>query len=314
MKVLSLFDGMSCGHIALERADISVEKYYASEIDKYAIQVTQANYPDTIQLGSVIDLTDEQLAAMDIDILIGGSPCQGFSLAGKMKGSSTKCGRDVTSLEDYLTLKRMGFEFEGQSYLFWEFVRVWKIVKPKYFFLENVRVTKKWLPMFNEAMGVEPIMINSALVSAQNRVRFYWTNIPNVTQPEDRGILLRDVLEKGVFDNGKAPTLTTIQGGHRQPKALITVDEQGNKIPNTPSIGQAKRIYSPDGISPSLNTGWKPQVFENPTYRKLTPTECERLQTVPDNYTDGVSNSQRYKMLGNGWTVDVIAHIFKGLK
>ena len=399
LKVLSLFDGMSCGQIALERAGIEVDEYYASEIDKYAMQITMKNYPKTIQLGSVIDLEDWELP--EVDLLIGGSPCQGFSVSGKLKGSSTKCGVDVVSLEQYLQLKDEGFEFEGQSYLFWEYVRIWKICKPKYFFLENVRVTKKWLPMFNKAMGVEPIMVNSALVSAQNRVRFYWTNIPGIEQPEDKGILLKDILEgitdirpcelktfskdaichhiatatdikgqeslKRVYANsGKAPTLTTMQGGHRQPKVLIseasaltyapdggdfvdpynktnlkgdkstalrTNSSNGNMWLKVPEATKKGYIEVKDGEcfdyavpnsktrrgrmmkdkSNCLQTTNGFMQYTHPTYRKLTPLECERLQTVPDGYTEGVSNSQRYKMLGNGWTVDVAVHLFKGL-
>ncbi len=358
ITVLSLFDGLSGGRIALEKAGIKVVKYYSSEIDKFAIQIANKNYPNDIRLGSVIDLTDAQLLDMDIDLLIGGSPCQGFSVSGKMKGSSTKCGVDILSLEQYLQLKKENFEFEGQSYLFWEFVRVWKIVKPKFFFLENVRVTKKWLPMFNEAMGVEPIIINSALVSAQNRVRFYWTNIPNIVQPDDKKILLRDILNqqdllarpcelrgynedsichhiadatdikgqeslKRVYSKtGKSPTLTTMQGGHRQPKVLIVPEatkkgyteiQDGDcfdySIPNS----KTRRGRNMKDKSNCLQTSNGFMRYEHPTYRKLTPMECERLQTIPDGYTDGVSNSQRYKMIGNGWTIDVVAHIFKNI-
>ena len=216
MNVLSLFDGMSCGQLALDRLDIKVDSYFASEVDKYAIQVAKKNYPNTKHIGDIRDIDPSTLPK--IDLLIGGSPCQGFSVSGKMKGSSTKSGIDVTSLEQYLQLKEQGFEFDGQSYLFWEYVRIWKAVKPEYFFLENVRVTKKWLPMFNEAMGVEPIMINSALVSAQNRVRYYWTNIPNLCQPNDKGILLQDVLESGysteeMTNKGRSHCLTARYSG-----------------------------------------------------------------------------------------------------
>ena len=419
MNVLSLFDGMSCGRIALERAGIEVDNYYSSEIDKYAIQVADKNYPqDTSKrLGSVIDLDEEYLKSLDIDMLIGGSPCQGFSISGKLKGSSTKCGKDVISLEQYLQLKEEGFEFDGQSYLFWEYVRIWKVIKPKYFFLENVRVTKKWLPMFNEAMGVEPIMINSALVSAQNRIRFYWTNIPNVTQPDDKGILLKDILDYSVedthikpsvnknildqkdeikagkngfhqlrcdsgfqdnkvgvtksptlragnsctytqirpceprefksgstchhaatatdikgnesikrvyADTGKSPTLTTMQEGHREPKVLCVPEatkkgyieiQDGDCFDATFITSKTRRGRNmKDKCNCLTAANYDYMRYEHPTYRKLTPMECERLQTVPDGYTNCVSNSQRYKMLGNGWTIDVIAHIFKGLK
>jgi DNA (cytosine-5)-methyltransferase 3A len=199
---------MSCGQIALGRVGIKVSKYYASEIDKYAIAVTQANYPDTIQLGSVVDVDCSKLDR--IDMLIGGSPCQSFSFAGKRKGMSTKCETEILTLEHYLELKADGYEFEGQSYLFWEYMRVLKEVKPKYFLLENVMMGEKWERVLSKAIGVNPIEINSALVSAQSRRRLYWTNIgmePRglfgdmecvIPQPKDKGILLRDVLETEV--------------------------------------------------------------------------------------------------------------------
>jgi DNA-cytosine methyltransferase len=489
MNVLSLFDGMSCGRIALDRLGIKVDNYYASEIDKYAIQVSQANYPDIIQVGDVTQLDTSSLP--QIDLIMGGSPCQGFSFAGK----------------------QLAFD-DPRSALFFELVRCVKDLKPKYFLLENVRMKKEYLDVISEYMGVEPIMINSALVSAQNRVRYYWTNIPGIEQPEQRGIVLRDILEtqtneqpvkdtkrnqrhyrnddekslcmtatmyKGagnngmtlvqqklikvgmnveqvkvrkheveinslqyllremkkessktnkqiaeetntpitkvehwfrtdssfaipsddiwiklkevlgietdVFDkqimefeyrdgvyetkqrvyseNGKSPTLTAGNKEqyietHNTPKQVGTaVDIKGHDI--------LKRVYSPDGKSPTVNacTGGnrEPKVMVdkrkpnqiNPSkkangvqpymqdrvfhvdgkshaltrefasrtnvgdeqevyWRKLTPVECERLQTVPDNYTNHVSNTQRYKMLGNGWTIEVICHILKKIK
>ena len=347
INVLSLFDGMSCGRIALERAGIEIDNYYASEIDKYAMQVSEKNYPDIKQLGSVIGLTEEDLLELgEIDMLIGGSPCQGFSVAGKMKGSQTKEGVDVTSLEQYLDLKNRGFEFDGQSYLFWEYVRVCKIVKPKYFFLENVRVTKKWLPMFNEAMGVEPIIINSRLVSAQNRIRYYWTNISGIIQPEDKGILLKDILEEEVGEifNAGENLQKGYKGGNQlnpnyksQANTIHEGDKSGTICAGThgyangyvadpktlcgASIGRhiegvcykTRRGYNTKDKSNTLLTSNQFMKYQYPTFRKFTPVECERLQTVPDNYTDCVSNSQRYKMLGNGWTVDVITHIFKNI-
>ena len=394
MNVLSLFDGMSCGQLALDRLDIKVDSYFASEVDKYAIQVAKKNYPNTKHIGDIRDIDPSTLPK--IDLLIGGSPCQGFSVSGKMKGSSTKSGIDVTSLEQYLQLKEQGFEFDGQSYLFWEYVRIWKAVKPEYFFLENVRVTKKWLPMFNEAMGVEPIMINSALVSAQNRVRYYWTNIPNLCQPNEKGILLQDVLESGysteeMTNKGRSHCLTARYSGavwwnsiERKQRTMVAVkgaakrnqksgsekqlnvrkDEKSNCVvstfsdrlngcveypsentnesmiidPNTKKLyvreatkkgyievdngecfdyavpnSKTRRGRSMKDKSNCLQTSNSFMRYEYPTYRKLTPVECERLQTVPDGYTDCVSNSQRYKMLGNGWTIDVITHIFKNI-
>lgn len=210
INVLSLFDGMSCGQQALERAGIEVNKYFASEIDKYAIKVTMANYPDTIQLGSVVDVKGADLPK--IDMLIGGSPCQSFSFAGKRKGMSTKCNQEILTLEQYLELKEQGFEFEGQSYLFWEYVRVLNEVKPKYFLLENVMMEEKWSKIINKTLGVNFLDINSSLLSAQNRRRLYWTNIglkpsglfgyleSTIKQPKDKGILLKDILEDEVDD------------------------------------------------------------------------------------------------------------------
>ena len=232
ITVLSLFDGMSCGQLAFKEAGIKIDKYYASEVDKYAIQVTQHNFPNTIQLGDVTKLKVKVKKKCVILItgdgkkykikgkiyLIGGSPCQGFSFAGKMKGAATKCNIEITTLEQYLKLKKEGFEFDGQSYLFWEYIRILRTINPEYFFLENVMMVQKWKTMFNEAVGVEPIMINSALVSAQNRKRLYWTNIPNVEQPEDKGTLLKDVLEDDFItykDKSFAVTLSNHAGNVR---------------------------------------------------------------------------------------------------
>ena len=572
MNVLSLFDGMSCGMIALERLGIQVDNYYASEIDKYAIQVSQANYPDIIQVGDVTELDTSTLPK--IDLIMGGSPCQGFSFAGK----------------------QLAFD-DPRSALFFEFVRCIEELKPKYFLLENVRMKKEYLDVISEYMGVEPIMINSALVSAQNRIRYYWTNIPNIEQPEQRGIVLRDILEssnlwietpqylknylgdkprgdrvksvdeksscltatmhKGqigsyvkkqnnhshnvldkmttkdgksycltaryqgaepknsiekkqrtmipvnkdeelpntinlIYDNegkshkpikvgmnveqvkvrkhevdiislqyllremkkessktnkqiaeetnipitkvehwfrtdssfaipsddiwfklkevlgiktdvfdkqimefeyrdgvyeskqrvysengksptltagnkeqyiethdapkqigtaidinghdilkrvysedGKSPTLNACTGGNREPKVAVFTEDRINKFKETlkenpqPSANgiiqlnnpshSSGRVYSPDGKSPTLmagNSGGGKEpvkINDNVHWRKLTPLECERLQTVPDNYTNHVSNTQRYKMLGNGWTIEVISHILKNM-
>lgn len=201
MNVLSLFDGMSCGRITLSELGIPVKKYYASEVDKFAIKATMQNFPDTIQLGDVREL---EVSRMDkIDLIIGGSPCTNLSMSGKRQGLSTKEGMEVLDLQTYLELKENGFEFEGQSYLFWEYIRIYhELIKrgdnPK-FFLENVEMGKKWESVFNETMGRKGIHINSALVSAQNRKRIYWTDIhDDIPQPEDRGILLKDILEEEV--------------------------------------------------------------------------------------------------------------------
>lgn len=175
MRVLSLFDGMSCGQQALQRAGIPVTTYYASEIDKHAIQVTMKNYPNTIQLGSVVNVDGYALGP--IDLLIGGSPCQSFSFAGKRKGMATKCEIEILTLEHYLELKAEGYQFEGQSYLFWEYMRLLNEVKPRWFLLENVEMGEKWEKVLSRAIGVNGVHLNSALVSAQNRKRIYWTNI-----------------------------------------------------------------------------------------------------------------------------------------
>lgn len=543
MKVLSLFDGMSCGQIALNRLGIKVDTYYASEIDKYAMEITQKNFPETIQIGDVCAVRGEDY--QDVDLILAGSPCQGFSFAGK----------------------QLAFD-DPRSALFFEFIRLLKEIKPKYFLLENVKMKKEYLQVISEQVsdcypeipfGIEPIFINSSLVSAQSRQRYYWTNIPNITQPEERGIVLRDILEKdpsenpvkdtarnqrhhknldekslcmtatmykgagnngmtlvpqkpqqvgkliekvkvrkhkvdipnlqhllrvfktysgktnktiaretnmpltkvehwfridssfaipsddvwyklkevlgittdafdkqimefeikdGVYEtkqrvysdegksptlthgnadkliqigtaidvnghdilkrvyspDGKSPTLNTMGGGNREPKVVagayrgrynedgsinqkleLRKDNKANAITtaqkdsivtfsekriekfkktlkdnpkasrngiiqlNNPSHSSG-RVYSPNGKSPTLMAGnsgggKEPVKINDDVYwRKLTPLECERLQTVPDNYTEGVSNTQRYKMLGNGWTVEVICHILKNME
>ena len=366
MNVLSLFDGMSCGQQALERAEIKVDKYFASEIDKYAIQVTMANYPNTIQLGSVINVDGYSLPK--IDILIGGSPCQSFSFAGKRKGMSTKDEQEILSLERYLELKAEGFEFEGQSYLFWEYIRLLNEVKPKYFLLENVMMGEKWEKILSKAIGVKPIMINSALISAQNRQRLYWTNIglepmglfgdleTIIEQPKDKGVLLKDVLEsevdskfylsdkmiswldkralkrdvdvKKLDGNQKSSCLTATAQAKQNLSTDYIVAMRGRNPDNTNAVEIIGCDYRTDeglrfrdnGKSGTLaararndeSCGQLASINQN--IRRLTPIECERLQTVKDNYTNHVSDSQRYKMLGNGWTVDVIVHILKYIK
>lgn len=306
MNVLSLFDGISCGRVALERAGIVVDKYYASEIDKYTIKISEKNYPDIIQLGNIIGLSYIP-SKHSIDLVIGGSPCQGFSFAGK----------------------QLAFD-DPRSKLFFEFVRILKEVKPKYFLLENVRMKKEYQDIISSYLGVEPILINSALLSAQNRKRLYWTNIPNVTQPPDKGILLKDIIEEGTVDRHKSYCIDANyfkgtnfknykekcrrQGVYSACIVGRKLDEEGNRQDYSDVI--TKQVLEISGEkSRCLSTVQKDTlIYKNDLLRKLTPVECERLQTLPDNYTEGVSNTQRYKMLGNGWTVDVLAHIFKGLK
>ena len=277
MNVLSLFDGMSCGQIALNRLGIKYDKYFASEIDEYAIKVTQHNYPETIQIGDVLNVKGSDLP--QIDLMFGGSPCQGFSFAGK----------------------RLNFD-DPRSKLFFEFVRLRDELKPKYFLLENVKMKKEHEQVITEHMGVEPIRINSKLVSAQSRERLYWTNIPGIEQPEDKGILVKDIID--------------YSGGYKilPPK---TIQAQIFYAKNYKATGKAPTLTRElahgwgKNITPKCYIEIKAITGED---RLFTPLECERLQTVPDNYSSIVSNTQRFNLLGNGWTVDVIAHIFKEIK
>ena len=396
MKVLSCFDGMSCGQIALNRANIKIDKYFASEIDKYAIKVTMANYPNTIQLGDITKIKAINLPK--IDLLIGGSPCQGFSLAGK----------------------QLNFNDE-RSKLFFEFVRLWEEIKKRNpeakFMLENVNMKKSYMAIISKYMGVFPVRINSNLVSAQNRDRWFWTNIKttkwglfgdltsDIPQPKDKKILLKDILQpdneinkkyylskkvaenlmnwsnrnqakgngfkleiktpeekstpiitgsmksastyiktniKGIpkADQMKAACLTAgahSGGNHSDIDLILNFDfprdkqyiclalkrtDYGKKIRKEYESGKVKAKRKTiqqlelrnDGNTNPLTTVQKDNILtDGYKLRRLTPIECERLQTVTDNYTNHVSDSQRYKMLGNGWTVDIIAHIFKYL-
>ena len=299
MNVLSLFDGMSCGHIALDRNGINVNKYYASEIDKYAVEVTKDNYPNTIHLGDVRDINASDLEK--IDLLIGGSPCTDLSFAGKRRGLI------ADNLDNYLKLKSEGFEFEGQSFLFWEYLRLLKEIREinpdVKFLLENVRMTEQWEDLITLMLGVSPIRINSAKVSAQNRVRYYWTNIKGVTQPEDKGIVVSDILEDG----------SKKMGGVRG-RYLVNGKRAESSVDSTAGMTIQRLEVRSDEKANCITTVKKDSVVvldeSKELYRYMTPLEYERLQTVPDNYSSCVSDNQRKRMLGNGWTVDVIAHIF----
>ena len=301
MNVLSLFDGMSCGQIALDKLGIKVDNYFASEIDEPGIKVSAHNYPNTKHLGDVKNINYKELPK--IDLLIGGSPCQSFSFAGKQKGMSTKDNVEILTLEHYLELKKSGFEFQGQSYLFWEYMYALKIIKPKYFLLENVKMSNKWKSILTNAIGVEPILINSESVSAQSRPRLYWTNIPNVSQPKDKGVVLKDIIEldvpkKYVIKDVRVETLM---------KFLSKNYKVCGKVPTltTELAHSTGKNFYPKALVEIFNVlGY---------YRRLTPNEVEGLQTVPLDYTSVVSDTERYRMLGNGWTVDVIAHIFKNI-
>lgn len=397
-NVLSLFDGISAGRVALDRANIIYDKYYASEIDKYAISITQYNYPDTIQLGDVTKWREWDIDWSSIDLLLAGFPCQSWSVAGKQQGDKDPRGKLLWDMLDILTNIRK--------------------YNPKVIFLfENVKMKKDFLEYINNAIGVAPIEINSSNLSAQRRRRLYWTNINNITQPEDKKIYLRDVLEKEVEekyylsdkiqerlklyypDNAcysrvgdiKLPTTTigqrdNVHGHNQKVEALLATDykqpkqvlDKQIKIGFFNSGGQGDRVYSIDGKSVTLGAngggrgaltglyavsqrgrnivdGKRKDYFgalteqrletvfseksnclstvqkdtlvmetdstlENYRVRKLTPIEAERCQTFSDNYTkygkngEGISNSQRYKALGNSWTVDVISHIFSFLE
>ena len=321
--VLSLFDGMSCGQIALNRAGISYGKYYASEIDKHAIKVTQHNYPNTIQLGSVTEIKGMDLP--QVDLLIGGSPCQGFSFAGK----------------------QLNFE-DPRSKLFFEFVRLLKECKPKYFLLENVKMKKEYEDIITEYLGVKPIAINSELFSAQDRKRIYWTNLPIDKLPSENKLTVEDILEEEVdakyYIDPKRSVVICENEVKKRKIAFIGSNSQGNRIYSIHGksvclcgegggLGAKTGLYALPCLTPdrsekrqngrrfkpphskfyTLTAMDKHGILTDNFIRKLTPIECERLQTVPDGYTSMASDSQRYRMLGNGWTVDVIAHIFGGL-
>lgn len=313
LNVLSLFDGISCGRLALERAGVPIEKYYASEICDYSIKIAKKNFPEIIEIGDVRNVEGENFK--NIDIVIGGSPCQSFSFAGKMDGMATKDEKiDITSLEQYLDLKNKGFEFEGYSYLFWEYVRILKEVKPKYFLLENVKMAEKWKNVITDALGVEPIMINSELVSAQSRERLYWTNIPNIEQPEDKHIYIDDIVQNDIEHTYLSETRLDYINYDKSKVDKSVFKNTATQIGNSRKFGNAVRSngkaftlrrINPNGI-----------IDENYRIRHFTPIEVERLQTLPDDYTliDGIKTKERYEACGNGWTVDVIAHIFKGLK
>lgn len=367
IKVLSLFDGISCARVALDRLGIKIDKYYASEIDKYAIQIALKNYPDTIEVGDITQLKDSDFK--DIDLLIGGSPCQDLSIAGKRKG---------------LNGERSG--------LFWEYARLLNEIKPKYFVLENVNsMPKEAKQIITGTLGVQPIMIDASLVSAQSRKRLFWTNIPNVIQPEDKGILLKDILEEGIVDRDKSYCIDASyykganwkqykEKGRRQLKKVgfIGKDSMGSRVYSTNGLSKTlsangggwgaktglyliapngkqiilgdekiqvlkegrtelgkktrqeikkltgkdstfrgreyKAYFGREGTKSNCLTtglGIEGTVVENFVIRKLTPIECERLMTLPDNYTEGVSNTQRYKCLGNGFVVDVIVNLLQ---
>lgn len=311
MNVLSMFDGISSGHVALERAGIKVDNYFASEVETDVIQVAQNNYPDTIQLGSVTDWRDWDLPK--IDLVIGGSPCQGFSRQGK----------------------QLNFE-DPRSKLFFDFVDNVEALRSKNpnlkFMLENVNMRKEWEDTITEYTQVGPIKINSKLLSAQNRPRTYWTDIPNVIQPKDKGILLKSILEEvdttgfrevagilvdpSISDNSIS-LISNVDGEIRIKQSVVKgyiVAEDGDGVNLSFPTSKSRRGRVIKNKSSTLDTACNLCVYTNGVIRRYTITELERLQTLPDGYTRGISDRARTRALGNGWTVDVITHIFKGLK
>nr|DAE13130.1 MAG TPA: Cytosine specific methyltransferase [Siphoviridae sp. ctLqe90] len=302
MRVLSLFDGICCGHLALERAGIKIDSYDAYEIEKNAIKATETNFPDVIQHGDVT-IEDFTKYKGKIDLLIGGSPCTNLSMAGNGQG-----------------LKG------SQSKLFYEYARAIKEAQPKYFLLENVIMKKEWEDIITNILGVEPIEINSSLVSAQNRRRLYWTNIPNVTLPEDKNITLEDILEDIEFPNpaairGRRLNKATIVGrrldknGHRKDtdKTIPITQCLEVRATNTDKSNCLTTVDKDNVLTP-LSIGRHPDAFkDNLPFRYYTTKEMCRLQTVPDDFLNMIPDSAARKALGNGWTVDVIAHIFSFL-
>jgi len=327
MKVLALFDGISCGQVALKRAGIKVDKYYSSEIDKISMQITHKNFPDTVMLGDLTKWQDWDIPWEEIGLVTAGFPCQAWSVGGKQKGDNDPRGQLVHDL-----------------------ISIWNKAKAKnpnvLFMFENVKMKKANLEYINRLFGEEPILINSSLVSAQNRSRYYWTNIPNVEQPEDKELVLKDVLEqepvdevyyvKGLLSSNykggarlnpsyrsqantvhdiKKKSMTLCAGSHGYALGYvfnISSSGRGNGIVVAREYGSENKkahCLTKTGYTKRAFTG----VCTEGRIRRLTPLECERLQTLPEGYTEGVSNTQRYKTIGNGWTVDVIAHILKNI-
>jgi DNA-cytosine methyltransferase len=293
-NVLSLFDGMSCGQIALNKLGIKYENYFASEIDKYGIEIAKKNYPNTKHLGDITKINGDYLPK--IDLLIGGSPCQSFSRSGDGSG------------------------FDGKSKLFWEYVRLLEELQPKYFLLENVVMKKEWEKIITQTLKVEPIMIDSKYFSAQKRQRLYWTNIPFDSNIIDKKINILDILcgnsdEKTI--NNHPVILDKIGDTFKVKNATkkgYLYANHGDCVNLEVPSSKTRRGRVSIGKTNTLNTACNYGIVLNGNIRELNIIEYERLQTVPDNYTEGVSLHQRKKMLGNGWTVDVIVHIFKGLK
>lgn len=291
MNILSLFDGISCGQVALEKAGIKVDKYYASEIENPSIKITQKNYPDTIQLGDITKITEKMLdAIMPIDIVMGGSPCQDLSVYKFDRG-------EVTGLNG------------EKSGLFYHYARILKYLKPQYFLLENVPMAQEWKDKITEMLGVEPIMINSNLVCAADRKRLYWTNITNIEQPKDRGILIKDIIQNSDEVPAKYWYNKEFTYNGDNEKVQCTLHMKGHR--------HMKEVYNQCSKASTLTTcnggNLQKKVYQDGRNRKFTPIEYERLQTLPDRYAEGICDTARYSAIGNGWTVDVITHILKNI-
>jgi len=282
--VLSLFDGCSCGQVALERIKIKINTYYASEINPNSIKITQKNYPNTIQLGDIKELTENKLMQLGkIDLLLGGSPCEDLSIT-KSKIRESLAG--------------------NKSKLFYEYIKIKEYLKPKYFLLENVEsMNEESKYTISKEIGIEPIVIDSGLVSAQDRKRYYWTNILDIQQPRDKCLMLKDIME----------TKVDKKYYYNKPFEFYGLDKKVCAKLEIKCHDMGKRVYNPNFKCATLTAvqgGYQEKkVYDNGKVRKLTPIEYERLQTLPDNYTYGVSNTARYSLCGDGWTVDVIAHI-----
>ena len=292
LNVLSLFDGISCGQLALRKCGIQVDKYYASEILSDAIRITHKNFPETIDLGDITKIDENTLNQLgEIDLLMGGSPCQDLSVYKFDRGERTGLNGKKSSL-------------------FYHYVRIFKYVKPKYFLLENVPMSKEYENIITELLGVKPILINSNLVCAADRKRLYWTNIPNIKQPNDKGIVLKDIVQNADEVPEKYWYNKPFHYNGDDKKVQCTLEMKGHR--------HMKEVYNLNGKCCTLTTcnggNLQKKVYQNGRCRKLTPLEYERLQTLPDGYTEGICDTARYSAIGNGWTVDVIVHILKSLK
>ena len=305
--IVSLFDGISCGLQAIKEEGIDFENYFASEIYQPAIKISDSNHPEIIRVGDVRTIDCSKFGK--VNLLLGGSPCQDFTFMGKKRGMSTKEGIQILDLDHYLKLKEEGFEFVGQSYLFWEYVNVFLQTKPDYFILENVVMPNKWRDLISEIMGVQPILINSSALVPQNRARYYWTNIP-VTQPEDRSPKLSDYFPQavtGVGFRGRGDKSLPVKNG--KVGYQIIKDVRKDNIANAvlTRLGGLSKTGKWNGTGHYLTVDGMIKTFSS--------AEAEQLQGLPKGYTNvsGVSEGLRIHGIGNGWTVPVIRHLLSGI-